>query len=231
MANKGETMNHQHSSSIYQVELENLRTAILKMGGKVENQLNQAVQAYNDHDGALAEKVMSTEREVNQEHLDIDQMSSEIIALRQPAASDLRMLLGSIRIISDLERIGDEAAKIAKMALKDDKRGTLSHIQTIFQSAELAVSMLRRTLDAFAREDTSDMPSVFASDLELDSHYQASMRQLITFMMEDPRTISAALDDLWVAKSIERVGDHAENIAETVIYIFEGEDVRYTHHP
>lgn len=222
-------MTNLHSSSIYQEELETLRSAILKMGGNVETQFRQAVLSYSEHDRNLAEKVMSTEREVNQEHLNIDHMSSEIIALRQPAAGDLRMLLGSIRIISDLERIGDEASKIAKLVLQSGKRANLERIHSIYQSAELASSMLRRSLDGFARESTTDLKAIFSDDLELDAHYQASMRQLITFMMEDPRTISPALDDLWVAKAIERVGDHAENLAETVIYIFEGEDVRYAH--
>ena len=223
-------MNNLHSSKSYQEELENLRTSILKMGGKVESQLRQSVLAYSEGNHDLANNVMLIEREVNQEHLEIDHACSEIIAIRQPAASDLRMLLGCIRAISDLERIGDEASKIAKMALKQsDKRAHLPRVHSIYQSADLAATMLRQSLDAFAREDTTEMPAVFAADLELDSHYQASMRQLITFMMEDPRTISAALDDLWVAKAIERAGDHAENIAETAIYIFEGEDVRYTH--
>lgn len=221
---------NQHSSSIYQTELENLRTAVLKMGGKVEAQLRQSVLSYSESDATLATQVLKIEREVNQDHLNIDNMCSEIIALRQPAASDLRMLLGMIRTVSDLERIGDEASKIAKMALKSEsKRGILPRIHMIYQSADLASSMLRSALDAFARNDTSDSRQVIASDLELDAFYQASVRQLITFMMEDPRTIGAALDDLWVAKAIERVGDHAENIAENAIYIIEGEDVRYTH--
>lgn len=226
-------MSHQHTSSIYQTELEDLRTAVLNMGGKVESQLRQSVLAFSENDTALAEKVMLVEQEVNQAHLSIDKMCTEIIAIRQPAASDLRMLLGMIRTVSDLERIGDESSKIAKMVLKEDaaKRGFLPRLPTIFQSAELAASMLRSALDAFAREDTSDSRQVFASDLELDEYYKASVRQLITFMMEDPRTISAALDDLWVAKAIERIGDHAENIAENAIYIIEGEDVRYTHNP
>lgn len=219
-----------HSSTTYQEELEDLRTSILKMGGKVESQLRQAVLAYSECNHSSANQILLIEREINQEHLNIDKNCSEIIALRQPAASDLRMLLGCIRVISDLERIGDEASKIAKMALKQDDKGfKLPRVNSIYQSADLAATMLRQSLDALARGDTSDMPSVFAADIELDSHYQASMRQLITFMMEDPRTISASLDDLWVAKSIERAGDHAENIAETAIYIFEGEDVRYKH--
>ena len=223
--------NHQHTSTIYQTELEDLRTAVLKMGGKVESQLRQAVLAFSESDKQMAEQVLEVEREVNRDHLNIDGMCSEIIALRQPAASDLRMLLGMVRTVSDLERIGDEASKIAKMALNTDpsKRGFLPRLQTIFQSADLAAAMLRSALDAFAREDTSDSRQIFASDLELDELYKAIVRQLITFMMEDPRTISAALDDLWVAKAIERIGDHAENIAENAIYIIEGEDVRYTH--
>ena len=159
--------NHQHTSTIYQTELEDLRTAVLKMGGKVESQLRQAVLAFSESDKQMAEQVLEVEREVNRDHLNIDSMCSEIIALRQPAASDLRMLLGMVRTVSDLKRIGDESSKIAKMALNTDpsKRGFLPRLQTIFQSADLAAAMLRSALDAFAREDTSDSRQIFACDL------------------------------------------------------------------
>ena len=217
-----------HTSKNYEEELENLRTRVMTMGGRVETQVRLAVLAYSEGDQAMAQQVLVTEREINQEHLSTDHMCSEVIARRQPAAKDLRLLLGVIRTISDLERIADQAAKIAKLVLSNEQRGALPRVHAIFQSAEMAMTMLRKALDAFAREDGQAARDVMSSDLELDAQYIGSMRQLITYMMEDPRTIGAALDDLWVAKAIERMGDHAENIAEVAIYIAEGEDVRYS---
>lgn len=220
-------MAHVHISKNYEVELENLRTRVLTMGGRVESQMRHAVLAYSEGDARLADQVLTVEREINLEHMATDQLCTEVIARRQPAARDLRLLLGVIRVISDLERVGDQAAKIAKLVLSGEQRGNLPRVHSIYQSAELATSMIRGALDAFAREDGVAARQVMNSDQALDDQYIASMRQLITYMMEDPRTISSALDDLWVAKAIERIGDHAENIAEVAIYIAEGEDVRY----
>ena len=217
-----------HTSKNYEVELENLRTRVMTMGGRVESQVRLAILAYSEGDTRLAQQVLSTEREINQEQLATDQMCSEVIARRQPAAKDLRLLLGVIRTISDLERIADQAAKVAKLVLRNEQRGALPRIHGTFQAAEMAMTMLRKALDAFTREDGASAREVMSSDTDLDHQYIASMRQLITYMMEDPRTISAALDDLWVAKAVERMGDHAENIAEVAIYIAEGEDVRYS---
>ena len=217
-----------HTSKNYEEELENLRTRVMTMGGRVESQVRLAILAYSEGDTRIAQQVLDTEREINKEQLSTDQMCSEVIARRQPAAKDLRLLLGVIRTISDLERIADQAAKIAKLVLRHEQRGALPRIHGTFQSAEMAMSMLRKALDAFAREDGKSAREVMSSDSELDAQYIGSMRQLITYMMEDPRTISAALDDLWVAKAVERMGDHAENIAEVAIYIAEGEDVRYS---
>ena len=221
-------MNHLHTSKNYEVELENLRTRVLTMGGRVEAQVRQAVLAYSENDVQMAEQVLMVEREINLEHLSADQYCTEVIARRQPAARDLRLLLGVIRVISDLERVGDQAAKIAKLVVRSEQRHTLPRVHSIYQSAEMANTMIRGALDAFAREDGAAARTVMNSDKDLDVQYIASMRQLITYMMEDPRTISSALDDLWVAKAIERMGDHAENIAEVAIYIAEGEDVRYS---
>ena len=217
-----------HTSKNYEEELENLRTRVMTMGGRVESQVRLAILAYSEGDTKIAQQVLDTEREINQEQLSTDLMCSEVIARRQPAAKDLRLLLGVIRTISDLERIADQAAKIAKLVLRNEHRGSVPRIHGTFQSAEMAMGMLRRALDAFAREDGKEAREVMGSDSELDAQYIGSMRQLITYMMEDPRTIGAALDDLWVAKAIERMGDHAENIAEVAIYIAEGEDVRYS---
>ena len=221
-------MNHLHISKNYEVELENLRTRVLTMGGRVESQVRAAVLAYSEGDTQMAEQVLIVEREINLEHFSTDQFCTEVIARRQPAARDLRLLLGVIRVISDLERVADQAAKIAKLVLRSEQRTALARVHSIYQSAELANKMIRGALDAFAREDSEQARAVMSIDKELDEQYIASMRQLITYMMEDPRTISSALDDLWVAKAIERMGDHAENSAEVAIYIAEGEDVRYS---
>lgn len=221
-------MNHVHTSKNYETELEHLRTRVLTMGGRVEAQVRQAVLAYGEGDIATANHVIAVEHDINREHRDLDAFCTEVIARRQPAAKDLRLLLGVIRAISDLERIADQAAKIAKLVLRGEPRGMLPRVHMIFQSAESANTMIRAALDALAREDSEKAREVLNSDAELDAQYVASMRQLITYMMEDPRTISQALDDIWVAKAIERMGDHAENIAEVAIYIIEGEDVRYS---
>lgn len=220
-----------HTSKTYEEELQNLRTRVMTMGGRVENQVRMAVLSFSEDDLDMARRVIDTERDINKEQLATDLLCSEIIARRQPAAKDLRLLLGVIRTISDLERIADQADKIAKLTLRNEQRGSLPRVHGIFQSAEMAIDMLRNALDAFAREDGDTAREVMSSDSKLDELYIGSMRQLITYMMEDPRTISAALDDLWVAKAIERMGDHAENIAEVAIYIAEGEDIRYTKEP
>ncbi len=220
-----------HTSKTYEEELQNLRTRVMTMGGRVENQVRMAVLSFSEDDLDMARRVIDTERDINKEQLATDLLCSEIIARRQPAAKDLRLLLGVIRTISDLERIADQADKIAKLTLRNEQRGSLPRVHGIFQSAEMAIDMLRNALDAFAREDGDKAREVMSSDSKLDELYIGSMRQLITYMMEDPRTISAALDDLWVAKAIERMGDHAENIAEVAIYIAEGEDIRYTKEP
>ena len=217
-----------HTSKTYEEELQNLRTRVMTMGGRVENQVRMAVLSFSEDDLDMARRVIDTERDINKEQLATDLLCSEIIARRQPAAKDLRLLLGVIRTISDLERIADQADKIAKLTLRNEQRGSLPRVHGIFQSAEMAIDMLRNALDAFAREDGDTAREVMSSDSKLDELYIGSMRQLITYMMEDPRTISSALDDLWVAKAIERMGDHAENIAEVAIYIAEGEDVRYS---
>ena len=218
-----------HTSKTYEEELQNLRTRVMTMGGRVENQVRMAVLSFSEDDLDMARRVIDTERDINKEQLATDLLCSEIIARRQPAAKDLRLLLGVIRTISDLERIADQADKIAKLTLRNEQRGSLPRVHGIFQSAEMAIDMLRNALDAFAREDGDKAREVMSSDSKLDELYIGSMRQLITYMMEDPRTISSALDDLWVAKAIERMGDHAENIAEVAIYIAEGEDVRYSY--
>ena len=221
-------MNHLHTSKNYEDELENLRTRVLTMGGRVESQVRQAVLAYSEGDTQMAEQVLTIEREINLEHLSADQFCTEVIARRQPAARDLRLLLGVIRVISDLERVADQAAKIAKLVLRSESRHALPRVHAIYQSAEIANTMIRGALDAFAREDSVQARAVMDSDKELDDQYIASMRQLITYMMEDPRTIPQVLDVLWCARSIERIGDRCQHISDYIIYCVKGKDVRHT---
>lgn len=216
-----------HTSKTFEEELESLRTRVMTMGGTVESQIRMAMAAYEQHDTQKAQAVLDAARVVRRERGEADQLSAEVIALRQPAAKDLRLLLGFIRVLSDLKRISKQAAKIAKIVLRE-QRSVLPRINGIFQAADMAANMLRQALDTVGREDAQAARTVIQDDAHLDEQYAANMRQLITYMMEDPRTITAALDTLWIAKALERMGDYAENIAEVAIYIAEGEDVRYT---
>jgi len=160
----------------------------------------------------------------------VDSECSQVIVRRQPAANDLRLILAITKTVTDLERIGDEAQKIARMARSIHERGssTPPHMPDVRHAAEVALAMLRRALDAFARLDVAAAADVIRDDAAIDSEFQSLLRQLITYMMEDPRTISTALDIVWVAKAIERIGDHSKNMAEYVIYIVKGTDIRHT---
>jgi len=219
-----------HSSKVYDQELEAIRSRVLQMGGLVESQLKLAIDAFESGDLAEAERVVNTDRRVNDLEIELDRAGNNVIARRQPAAVDLRMIMGVSRAIPELERIGDEASKIAR-AVKwmDDKKAgmRLPRVPDIRVSADLAASQLRRSLDAFARMDVAAAASIIRDDQTVDERFRATLRQLITFMMEDPRTIGAAIDMVWVAKAIERIGDHSKNIAEHVIFIAAGADVRH----
>ncbi len=178
----------------------------------------------------LAQQAIDADKRVNELEMDVDQMVNYVIARRQPTAGDLRMITGVAKVITDLERIGDEASKIAravKWLHEKHDQSRLNRIPDIKYSGEAAASMLRRTLDAFARMDAVAAASIIKDDLGIDDRFRAVLRQLITFMMEDPRTISASLDCVWVAKAIERIGDHAKNVAEHVIFISQGWDARH----
>ena len=216
-----------HTSKTFEDELEDLRTRVMTVGGTVEAQIRQALRAYDGHDIDGAAAAQEIELTVRRERAQADRLCTEVIALRQPAAKDLRMLLGFMRIFSDLRRMSKQASKIARMVSREqNQRSPLPRIGGIFHAGEMALSMLQQALNAVSREDTQQAYEVIRSDEQLDEQYIANMRQLITYMMEDPRTISAALDVLWAAKSIERIGDYAENIAEVAVYIAEGEDLR-----
>ena len=224
------TDNSQHTHKQFDTELEDLREKVLLMGGKVENQLNKAIQALTKADVELSDTVVEEDNSVNSLELEIDENLSSIIARRQPIAIDLRTLLAISKITTDLERIGDEASKIARMTKLIYKS---EHLQfpkvTIVKSiGNLASDMLKKSLDSFARLDVKTSFSVLESDYEVNEQFQLIIRKLITFVLEDPRTISAALELLTIAKAFERIGDHSKNISEHVVYLVKGTDVRHT---
>jgi phosphate transport system protein len=219
---------NEHIAKQYDVDLSNIRTRVLQMGGLVEQQLVRAMTALETGDLSLAEQVIETDHQVNRHEVELDEACTHIIAKRQPAASDLRTIMAVIKTITDLERIGDEAKKIAKKALAVHTAETAFLPRVPLQhAAAMAVAMLRKALDAFARGDLTATTHIARQDKEVDAEFKSIMRQLITFMMEDPRTISSALDILFIAKSIERIGDHAKNLSEYVVYMTEGRDVRH----
>ena len=219
----------QHSSRQYDQELDDLRTRVLQMGGLVTAQVRDAIDAFVTGNVDEMQRVDDEDQRVNGFEVGIDEVSAYIIARRQPAASDLRMLLGISKIVTDLERCGDEAAKIARIsrAIHERERGHFPNPQDIRDISSIAGSMLQTSLDTFARLDATAAAGVMLADREIDARFHATLRQLITFMMEDPRTISTSLDIIFIAKALERIGDHAKNMAEQVIYIVRGTDVRH----
>jgi phosphate transport system protein len=219
----------EHTSKQFDAELEAVRARVLQMGGLVESQVQLALEALINGDVALMNRVIEDDHRVNAMEVEIDESCNQIIALRQPAAGDLRMIMTVIKTITDLERIGDEAEKIARMAklLSQRERLHLPRHPEVKHAAEMALDMLRKSLDAFARLDLSCAVQVVRQDEQVDEEFRSIMRYLITFMMEDPRTISTALEILFVAKAIERIGDHAKNMSEYVVYMVKGRDVRH----
>lgn len=223
-----ETLGH-HISSRFDEDLERLRARILQMGGLVERQLDQAVAGLVDGDPRVSELVLAEEREVNELERTIDEDCGRILATRAPTAGDLRLVIGILKTATDLERIGDEGEKVAMLAARlagmerpANKYRELRHL------GSLVASMVRDTLDAFARHDAEAAFAVARRDRVVDEEYEAIQRQNITFMMEDPRAIRRALDIMWAVRSLERIGDHAKNICEYVIYMVHGRDVRHT---
>ncbi len=219
-----------HISSHYNVELEDIRNSVLKMGGIVERQIELAALSFTSNDMEMAEQVIQQDDYVNRLEKQIDQACTEILAKRQPAAFDLRLLLSVIRAINDLERIGDEATKIAEMAIHlSDTEGKTRNEEyyEIQHLAQLVMKMLRGALDAFARLNVKSAVSITAQDAMVDREYGSIIRQMVARMMEDPRNVRRTLDVLWTARALERIGDHACNICEHVIYMVKGEDVRH----
>jgi phosphate transport system protein len=221
-------MNQQHILKRFDTDLEDLRSKVLAMGGLVEQQFLRSIEGLEQGDLASLEQIIENDHLVNRREVELDEACTQIIARLQPAAVDLRMVMTVVKIITDLERIGDEAKKIAKMA-HELHSGDIRSVPKIDlrSAANIAVAMLRKSLDAFARVDENVSTEVARQDREVDASFKAAMRQLITFMMEDPRTISSALDLLFIARAIERIGDHAKNIAEYVVYMVRGRDVRH----
>ncbi|MEY4751100.1 MAG: hypothetical protein RIQ60_3314 [Pseudomonadota bacterium] len=224
-------MSDKHLSSQFDSELGAISTRVLEMGGLVETQVAHAVAALIRLDGDAADEVIQVEDRVNTMEVEIDRDLSSIIARRQPTARDLRLLIAVSKTIGNLERVGDEAARIARAVHKLRTAGVLTPGRLPFTDlafeADLATASLRRALDAFARLDAQVALQVIKEDNAIDREFDGLMRKLITFMMEDPRTISLSIDLVFVAKAIERVGDHAKNLAEQVIYIVKGTDVRH----
>jgi phosphate transport system protein len=219
-----------HLSRQFDLELEHIRTRILQMGGLVESQLQTAIDAFSSGDIEAMQQVVERDREVDANEVGIDEDCTLLIARRQPTARDLRLVMAVSRIVTDLERIGDKAAKIANKSRKLHAVACqrIPRLSEIRHCARLAIEMLQSALDSLARMDIDTARQAIGADKAIDAAFTAILRQLITYMMEDPRTISEALDIIWVVKAIERVGDHASNIAENVIYIVSGEDVRHT---
>ena len=224
-------MTDKHLSTQFDAELSGISTRVLEMGGMVESQVARAVYALTNFSAEIASDVLVTEERVNQTEIEIDRDLSTIIARRQPTARDLRLLIAISKTIANLERVGDEAARIARTVQRLVNSGVSSRlrlpVKDLAYEAELAVAQLRKALDAFARLDVDKAVEVLKADDLIDQEFEGLMRKLITFMMEDPRTISASIDIVFVAKAIERVGDHAKNLAEQIIYIVKGMDVRH----
>lgn len=220
--------NSPHISRIFDQELENVRSSVLEMGGLVEQQLINALKALIDADTELAQNVLETEYRINSMEVSIDEDCVQILAKRQPAAGDLRLVTAVSKVTTDLERVGDEAQKIAKMAIDlADKQGPKSYYIGINSMGNHVRKMLRGALDAFARMDSKAALQTANQEPESDDQYAALLRQMITYMIEDPRSITSVLDAIWCARALERIGDHARNISEYVIYLVEGKDVRH----
>lgn len=219
---------NQHISNQFNEDLEKIRTRFLEMGGMVEQQLVDAIAAIETANGELAEKVLRLEKEVDQREIDLDRDCTLILARRQPAASDLRLVLMITRATRDLERMGDEADKIAKMAIALNDGGASPRGYTELRHIGSGVlKLVNLALDAFARFDVHAAMRVVRDDKLIDQDYKTAIRELMTYMMEDPRSISRVMNVMWALRALERIGDHARNIAEHVIFLVHGMDVRH----
>ncbi len=218
-----------HISRQYNEALEDVRTKVLSMGGFVEQQIHDAVKAMVEQDVEMARTVSENDHRVNGMEVDIDEECTHILVRRQPAASDLRLVTAIIKTIADLERIGDEAARIARMTMRlDGEQRAVKLLPRIRQMGQKVRDMVRGALDAFAHLDAEKAVEVWGEDRAVDQEYESLMRELMTFMMEDPRTIPSIIDTVFSIRAIERIGDRATNICEYVIYLVKGKDVRHT---
>jgi phosphate transport system protein len=224
------TMPDKHLSTQFDSELNGVSSRVMELGGLVESQIRQAIYALAQFNAEAASQVLETENKVNHMEVDIDRELSSIIARRQPTARDLRLLMAISKTTANLERVGDEAAKIARMvrSIIDSGSARALPASELRVAADLASGLLRKALDAFARLDTATALAILKEDDLIDKEFDGFVRKLITYMMEDPRTISASLDLLFLAKALERIGDHAKNIAEFIIYVVKGADVRHS---
>ncbi len=219
----------QHISQQFNEELEDIRTRVMYMGGIVEQQLADAIKALTTMDASLAEVVITNDYKVNALEVSIDEECTQILARRQPAASDLRLVISVIKTITDLERIGDEAERIGRMALHfSEKGGENKMLAGIVHMGDLVTKQLHNALDTFARTDSEAAVLVAREDSKVDQEYETILRNLMTYMMEDPRTIPILVDMMWSARALERIGDRSRNICEYVIYLVKGKDVRHT---
>ncbi|TNC92735.1 phosphate signaling complex protein PhoU [Thalassolituus sp.] len=220
---------NQHISGQFNADLEGIRNHMMSMGGLVERQVANAIEAICNGDTRLADEVIRREDDVDKAEVTIDNECTQILVRRQPAASDLRMVLAVSRVVRDLERIGDEASKIAIHTLEvTDSKAPQYCQQAIRYMGEEVVKMISGALDAFARHDVDGAVEVVRTDKSVDKQYASALRELITYMMEDPRSIGQAISILWILRAIERIGDHARNISEQVIYLVSGTDVRHS---
>ncbi|WGV99732.1 phosphate signaling complex protein PhoU [Vibrio sp. YMD68] len=216
-----------HISGQFNVELESIRTHVLTMGGLVEQQLAFAMQALHKDDIELAKKVVKDDHKVNSMEVSIDEACTRIIAKRQPTAKDLRLIMAIIKTITDLERIGDVATSIAKVAIESPSSKQQPYHVSLEPLSRQAIAMLHQVLDAFARMDVDSAADVYKLDDKIDAEYKAVIHQLVTYMMDDPKNIPSILQVMWSARAIERVGDRCQNICEYIIYFVKGKDVRH----
>lgn len=220
-----------HTVKQFDVLLDNLRNLVLEMGGLVEDQIHKAINALNDEDVTAAREVIARDQIINGMQVKTDEDSVSLIALRQPLGGDLRLIMSLSKIVTDLERIGDEAEKIARMTVKiydaPNSPPSAKLLRDVAPMAKQAMDMLHGCLDALARLDVEKAVEIAKGDDELDQEFQSALRRLITYMMEDPRTIGHAINVLFIIKALERIGDHAKNIAEYLIYLVRGKDVRH----
>ncbi|MCJ8299430.1 MAG: phosphate signaling complex protein PhoU [Pseudomonadales bacterium] len=217
-----------HISKKFNEELEQIRTELLAMGGIVERQVHQSIEALLTGDMQLAEEALAIDLQTNQMELNIDEHCTSIIARRQPAAGDLRLIVAISKAVVDLERMGDEAVRICRQTLEMQTRGSTQHgFQEVRHIGNLVRSMVKDVLTAFARGDVEQAYRVAKNDGAVDQEYRSAMRTLVSLMMEDPRSISSCLNVIWVLRSLERIGDHSRNMAEHIIYLVSGQNVRH----